>query len=112
MSTKHSLKAIIYDKRGRVLSIGENSFIKSHRVQAEYAERVGTPYKIYLHAEIDSILKCRNLSKAHKIFVSRYNKQGKPMLAKPCPICMLAIQEAGIKHIEWTTGEADDNCGR
>lgn len=104
-SARQTLKAIIYDKRGRVLSIGRNSYIKTHRVQAKYAERAGVPYKIFLHSEIDAIIKCRDLSKAHRIFVSRYNKNGKPMMAKPCKVCTLAIKEAGIKHIEWSTGE-------
>lgn len=105
MSTKQNMKAIIYDKRGRPLSVGQNSYVRTHTVQARYAERVGMPHKIYIHSEVDAILKCKDLSKAHKISVFRHNKQGKPMLAKPCPICMLMIKESGIKEIEWTEGE-------
>ena len=30
MSRKHSLTAIIYDKKDRVLSIGQNSYTKTH----------------------------------------------------------------------------------
>ncbi|MCK9530458.1 MAG: hypothetical protein M0R77_07845 [Gammaproteobacteria bacterium] len=104
-SVKHALKAVIYDKRGRVLSVGENSYTKTHRVQAEYAERAGTPHKIYLHAEAAAILKCRDLSKAHRIFVSRTNKRGDFLLAKPCPACELMIKESGIKVVEWSVGE-------
>jgi tRNA(Arg) A34 adenosine deaminase TadA len=100
--SKHVLTAIIYDKKGRVLSIGQNNYTKSHTIQAKYAKKAGKPESIYLHAEIHAIIKCRSLNKAHKIFISRYDKNGKPRLAKPCPICQNAIKEAGIKIIEYT----------
>ena len=101
-STKHHLKAIITDKRGRVLSVGENSFFKTHTLQFKHAKKMGMEYKPFLHAEISAIVKCRDLSKAYKISVFRFNKQGKPMNARPCVICMSAIKEAGISKIEWT----------
>ena len=98
------IKSIIYDKRGRVLSIGQNNYEKSHPLQAAHAHKAGMPQKIYLHAEVHSIVRCPDLSKAHKIFVSRWDKNGNPMLAKPCPICMSAIKATGIKKVEYTTG--------
>lgn len=101
-SPRHVIKAIIYDKRGRILSIGENNYTKTHPMQSKYATLLGEPYKIFLHAEIHAILKCRDLSRAHKIAVFRYGKLNTPLLAKPCPICMSAIEAAGIKHIEHT----------
>lgn len=71
-------------------------------MQARYAEQAGEPHKITLHAEIAAIVKCRNLDRAYKISVFRYNKKGNPLLAKPCPICMSAIQKTKIRDIEWT----------
>ena len=103
MKKQHAITAIIYDKRGRVLSVGQNSYVKSHTVMARHANKVGLPEKIYLHAEAHSIIKCRNLKKAYKIAVFRYNNQGLPVNAKPCLICMQIIKEANIKNIEWTT---------
>ena len=102
---KHHLKAVIYDKRGRVLSIGENSYVKTHPIMARYGKAVGQPDRITLHAEVSAILKCPDLSKAHSIFVSRFNKQGAPRLAKPCPICQSLIDATGIKHVYYTTNE-------
>jgi len=102
-SAKQNITAIIYDRKGRVLSIGKNSYVKTHPLQAKYAKEVGQPYKVHLHAEIAAIVKCKNLRKAYKISVFRYNNQGKPMMAKPCPICMSAIKAAHISVIEWTT---------
>lgn len=101
---RHILTAIITDKRGRVLSVGKNDYHKSHTLQAKHAKKVGLEKKIFLHSEISAIVKCRDLTKAHKISVFRYGASGKPLNAKPCPVCMSAILESGIKHIEWTGG--------
>jgi deoxycytidylate deaminase len=58
--------------------------------------------KIYLHAEVDAILKCRELHNAYRIFISRVLKSGEYGLAKPCPICEEAIRQAGIIIVEHT----------
>lgn len=99
---RQNISAVIYDKKGRVLSIGYNSYIKTHPIQAHHANKVGMPEKQYLHAEIHAIVRCRDLDKAHRIFVSRWGNNGSPLLAKPCPICMSAIKSAGIEIIEHT----------
>lgn len=103
MSRPFNITAIISDKKGRVLSVGKNSYIKTHTMMYRLGQKVGLPEKIYMHAEVDAIIKCRNLRKAHKISVYRYDNKGKPAMAKPCPICMTAIKEAGISIIEWTS---------
>jgi tRNA(Arg) A34 adenosine deaminase TadA len=100
--SRHDVTAIIYDKRGRVISIGKNSYYKTHPMQVLHAKKSGKPDAVFLHAEIAAITKCKDLDKAHKIFVIRHTKDGKPALAKPCPICESAIRAANIKHIEHT----------
>lgn len=102
MSTKQNVTAIITDKRGRVLSIGKNSYTKSHTQMAIHGNAVGRPEKHFLHAEVAAIIRCRDLSKAYKIFISRILKDGEFGLAKPCPICERAIRLAGIKIVEHT----------
>ena len=97
---KFDLKATIFDKKGNVLSIGENNYLKSHPYMAELAARHGMPYKIFLHAEVAAILKCRDLTKAYRIMVTRTSKSGRLLLAKPCKICQSAILASGIKIIE------------
>lgn len=101
-SNRQNVTAIIYDKRGRILSIGKNSYVKTHPYQAQVAKRVGEEYKIYLHAEIHAITRCMNLEKAHKMSIFRYNKEGKLLPSKPCSICASAINEVGIKYIDHT----------
>lgn len=99
---KQNITAVIYDRKGRVLSIGQNSYIKTHPLQAKHAQKAGLPEKNFLHAEVHAIVRCRDLTRAHKIVVTRWDKKGNTMLAKPCPVCMSAIHAAGIKHIEHT----------
>jgi tRNA(Arg) A34 adenosine deaminase TadA len=98
----HQLTAVIYDKRGRVLSVGQNNYVKTHPLQKKHAEKVGEPYRLYVHAEIAAIVKCQNLKRAHKISIFRYNSDGQPALAKPCPVCLSAIKASGINYIEHT----------
>lgn len=102
MARQHEITAIIYNKRGRVLSIGQNSYSKSHPRQATYAKKAGQPEKQYLHAEIAALVKCR--STPYKIRVERRDYLGNFRLAKPCAICDIAIKESGIKFVEYSVG--------
>jgi tRNA(Arg) A34 adenosine deaminase TadA len=99
---KFDIKATIYDKRGRVLSSGENSYLKSHPLQGKLAKQVGRPEAIYLHAEIAALIKLKDWSKAHRIKVERYDVNGNPVIAKPCAICQSALRRTGIEIIEHT----------
>lgn len=101
--TKHNLTAIIYDKRNKILSIAKNNYLKTHPYQAQLAKQLKLPQKIYIHAEIAAIIKCPDLSKAHRIFISRCDARGITRLAKPCPICLRAIELAGIRKVEYTS---------
>lgn len=97
---KYRLVAIITDKRNRILSIGFNSYQKTHPKQAFFSQKYGNGQKIYLHAEISAILKCKH--KPSKIFIARVNKKGEARLAKPCSICEQVIKQLNIKKIYHT----------
>lgn len=62
------------------------------------------PDRIYLHAEIQSLLRCKD-NLPHTIEVERYNAAGDMVLAAPCAICMQAIKAYGVKRIRYTTPE-------
>jgi len=86
-------------KRKRLLAVGYNKD-KTHPLQGRFCKH---PDALFLHAEIDAILKCRDISKAHRIFVSRHTRSGGFGSAKPCPICQDAINTmTPIKIIEHT----------
>lgn len=103
MSKKRfSITAIIYDKRGRVISVGQNSYVKTHPLQAKFSRQVGEPEKVFLHAEIAAIAKCLDITKADKIVVTRFTEDGKPANAKPCAACAAAIKSFGINKIVHT----------
>lgn len=97
---RYQITAIILDKKGRPLSIGKNSYTKTHPIMARESAKHGEPYKVFLHAEIDAIVRCRDMSKATRIVVMRFDANGLPVNAKPCPICMglLSTYNLRIEH--------------
>ncbi len=102
--TQHvTVRSTCTDKRGRIISTAINDYHKSHPVQAKLAKKVGQPARIFLHSEINAILKSRG-RKIHKIFVERYDFAGNPKNAAPCPICAEFIRISGIKLVEYTVG--------
>lgn len=100
---RYEIKATCYDKRGVVISVGYNNYLKTHPKMARLAERVDLMDKQFLHAEVAAIIKAKGRP-IYKISIERYDHRGQPKLAKPCPICELAIQLAGIEVIEYTVG--------
>ena len=97
---RYQITAILFDKKGRPLSIGKNSYTKTHPIMARESAKHGEPYKVFLHAEIDAIVRCRDMSKATRIVVMRFDANGRPVNAKPCPICMglLSTYNLRIEH--------------
>jgi deoxycytidylate deaminase len=102
MTKKYQVTAIIYDRKDNVLSIAQNSYVKTHPLQAHYAAKANEPHRIFLHAEIAAIVRCRDLTKAHKIVVFRYHNDGTPANSKPCAVCAQALRNTPIKVVEYT----------
>ena len=94
--------AVLLNKNKPVVT-ATNLDRKSHPLQARFAERVGLGEKIYLHAEIAALVKCRE--ECDTIVVARVDNQDKLRMAKPCPICALALKEAGIQKVHYTTNK-------
>jgi hypothetical protein len=44
----------------------------------------------------------KNWTRVDKLVVTRYNKNGEPMIAKPCRVCQRVIKFAGINTVEHT----------
>ena len=100
MSKKYEITAIAYNKRGRVIAVGHNSYEKTHPAQAKFGRKSGKPNAIFLHAELACLLRAKE--KVHRLEVFRYDNDGKPANSKPCPSCQLAIKAYGVKEVRHT----------
>lgn len=98
------LIAATLDKKGRIIAIGENS-IKTHPIMEHYSKKMRIKHKIHLHAEISALVK--SYQKSHSILVIRVNRSGNLAMAKPCPICQAAIDDAHIKHVYYSDIDGD-----
>ena len=97
---KYPVCAIACDRGGNILAVGYNSYAKTHPTQARHAAKANQPGKIYLHAEIAALVKAKG--EVYSLSVARVTKEGASALAKPCPVCYLAIREANVRLLEWT----------
>ena len=104
MKKRYEIHAIITNKNDCFMGSGYNSYKKSHPLQKFFAERVGKPQNIYLHAEILAMIRSSIIchKKMHTLNVSRWDKNI-PLDAKPCIICIEAAIFFGIKVINYTT---------
>jgi len=105
-SQRQIMTAIIKNKKGEVISIGKNSYIKTHPIMIKIARSMGIfdSKKIFLHAEIDAIVKAEDISKAYSIEVYRVHKRtGSYISSKPCSICRSAIEKTPIKIIKYVS---------
>lgn len=101
MSKKRfQITALAYDKRGKLLSVGRNSYVKTHPLAGYYGKKSGRPEAIYLHAELDALIKAR--AKVHKVAVLRFNAKGEPVNSRPCAGCQLALRDWGVKYVVHT----------
>jgi len=92
--------ALCLNSKGHVVSVGTNSR-KTHPQQAEYAKRLGKKQKANLHAEIAALVKARE--DVDTVIVCRLNKNTELRLSKPCPVCKLALDEAGVREVWFST---------
>lgn len=76
-------------RKHRVVSVGVNSYIKTHPRQHLLARLAGQHKREYLHAEICALIRAPR--DADTLVVIRIDKQGNYACAKPCPVCSLGI---------------------
>ena len=65
----------------------------------------GYPEWADLHAELGAIIKAGGECEGATMYVARLKRGGEVGLARPCPYCMTAIVESGIKRVVWTTDD-------
>ena len=97
--------------QGNIIGIACNTN-KTHPMQKYYNRYRYHPQTSYfypkLHAEINCISSIRhldiNFSKV-KLYVYRTRCEQEYGIARPCPSCMAAIKDLGIRHIYYTTND-------
>lgn len=87
-------------KSGSVLSIGLNKWRNDVNLTHELFA-TGNISGVSIHAEMDALARVRNPAGA-VLYIARVNKQGDPMMSKPCAACAKAIEEAGITKVVYT----------
>lgn len=91
----------------KVVSIGWN-VVKENPIQKQYNKYREFDVDVArnsLHAEMMSIVRAKKMDidfGRASIFVYREYKNGELAIAKPCPACMNAIRDIGIKDIYYT----------
>lgn len=103
---RYKMGSALFDRAGKLITVGWNKR-KTHPEQKKYAVKLKQPERQYLHAEIDALVTRRYGLIPYVIVVVRLTKNGKLTMARPCPICMRAIKEAGIEEIIYS-----DNNGK
>lgn len=98
---KQNVVALAYDKRGKLLAVGRNSYQKTHPIQKKYCHEVGLDHRdmIYLHAEIDVLIKTN--FNAHKVVINRISASGDLLPSQPCGVCMKALIDAGVEELNF-----------
>jgi len=89
-------------RKGRIVVRSTNVWGKTHPVQSRLAEQVGQPYRVSLHAELRALLKPDAVS-CDTLVVGRVNRRGELCMARPCPVCQLAITESNIERVYYST---------
>ena len=102
---RHKILTTAYDKRGRVVCTGQNEYTKSHPWQKHLSIKAGmSEERVFYHSEVKTLLTAKNLKKkVHTLKVERYDCNGNPRLAMPCPSCMIAIHLTGVKRVIFTS---------
>lgn len=98
--TKFKFGCVAVDSSHRVIASAQNNPIKSHPRQKYYAIKAGKPENIYLHAEIQALVRCR--ADPYALYVVRLLSDGGFGISKPCPICREAMKSAGVKKVCYT----------
>lgn len=101
---KYFVGAVILDRKGNPVSIGFNSYTKTHPYQKLLSDTVKMDERemqFYLHAEINALIKCNCVP--HTLIVARIGVEDKILrLAKPCPLCQKAIRQSSLKKVCYT----------
>ncbi len=96
---KYRVGAVLVSASGIIVGVGNNKR-KTHPQQKRYAVKAGMPDRLFLHAEIAALIDREKY--APTIVVCRLTKKGRLAMARPCPVCMLALKLAAVREIYYS----------
>lgn len=106
---KYFVGAVVLDRKGNPVSIGFNSYTKTHPYQKLLSDTVkmkGREMQFYLHAEINALIRCNCMP--HTLIVARIGVDDKTLgLSKPCPLCQEAIKQFSLKKTYFTNDDGE-----
>lgn len=97
------LVAKAFDRKGRLIATATNSYKKTHPLMLHFGKQVGCEDRVFLHAEVAALLKCKD-KEVYELHIERRKRNGEPGMAKPCPICERALLAFGVKKVSYTLG--------
>lgn len=98
---KFKLCCITMNKSGHITSMSFQSNTKSHPLQYHFAKKANKIEKIYLHAEIRTLIKAPK--NPYAMLVVRVDLHDNLVNSRPCSICQLAIsQVTSLKYCYYT----------
>lgn len=99
---RYTLVATCFDRRGRVIGTGTNSYQKTHRLMKHFSLMAGeSEEKIYKHAELSAVLSCGD-KEIDSILVQRFHANGDMANAMPCPACQYMLKSFGVRLVKYT----------
>ncbi|MEM4379219.1 MAG: deaminase [Thermoplasmatales archaeon] len=95
MSPSDPQMGCVIIKKNRIVAMGYNNKLKTH-------PKCNTKFN-RLHAELHAMIGANfdDLCGA-TVYVYREYKNGKPALAKPCPVCEQELRRAGVAKVYYT----------
>ena len=109
-SIRHGCVAVY---KGHIIGTGYNTN-KTHPMQLYYNKyrEITGHMSPKLHAEINCLNQLRHLDidfKKVKLYIYRSRNDRSYSLSRPCPSCMAAIRDLGIRNIYYTTDDGFAN---
>jgi tRNA(Arg) A34 adenosine deaminase TadA len=102
--SKKKIGAILL-RKNKVIVTATNLENKTHPLQAQFAQKVGLKEKIFLHAEINALIRAKE--DADTIVVARIggHSHNELRMSKPCPICQMALEMSQVRKIIYSTDD-------
>ena len=113
MKRRYRIRAQVWGDH-QVLAKEHNSYQITHPLQRFFAQQVGQPSKIYLHAEVRALIAAslKSSCKNKTLYVERTDEVGNIHLAKPCIICVYACIFFGIEDIMYSISNEETWIGK